>query len=741
MPSPPPRLAGSPRPRAMEAQEIAAAVRSFSAMARIVGPDPKAVKMRRHAFHLHQSGSTTLSASAILLPPGALSEPPPLLSRVCAAHGHAGGLALTAASLVEPFLVAEQRDSPSEELHPRLVPEARLDVLVEREESGYIRDGDSGAPQWLSAQLLAMVDVPASADSVLSLLTYDGSLIGSSSWDVGWSLADVNQKQVENDGRSSLESNRKNVYAESVEPSMLAKSATRIAILGVSALTSNNARHIHVSPMPQRGDSLLVVGSPFGILSPFHFFNSISVGAVANCLPPGTVRSSLLMADIHCLPGMEGAPVFDKNSCLVGMLMKPLRQRGNSIQVQLVITWDGICTAWSSNKLEEVEQVSNELLDDNNADSTIVESCGMDNHRRLISNSANGLNLYSIPPSVRNAISSVVLVTVGDTSWASGILLNKNGLVLTNAHLLEPWRFGRTSPLGLENKTTSLAGEYLPEEESKLLQSQQCTLSNEDNIKHEVSLFNLGFKREKRISVRLDHGEKQTWYSASVVFVSKGPHDVALLQMEKVAIELCAIRPEFVCPAAGSSVYVIGHGLLGPRSGLGSSLSSGVVSKVIKIPSAQHSQLPSTSETDNMDMPVMLQTTAAVHPGASGGVLVNSHGQMVGLITSNAKHGGGSTIPRLNFSIPCKSLEMVFKYSENEDSTILEQFDKPNELLSSVWALAKAPSSIPFLSSPPEKSREAKVLEFSKFLAEQEEGLKSGNDIEPFLRHKIPSKI
>jgi hypothetical protein len=232
-----------------------------------------------------------------------------------------------------------------------------------------------------------------------------------------------------------------------------------------------------------------------------------------------------------------------------------------------VITWDGICTAWSSNKLEEVEQVPNELLDDNNADSTIVESCGMDNHRRLISNSANGLNLYSIPPSVKNAISSVVLVTVGDTSWASGILLNKNGLVLTNAHLLEPWRFGRTSPLGLENKITSLVGEYLPEEESKLLQSQQCTLSNEDAIKHEVSLFSLGFKREKRISVRLDHGEKQTWYSASVVFVSKGPHDVALLQMEKVAIELCAIRPEFVCPAAGSSVYVIGHGLLGPRSG------------------------------------------------------------------------------------------------------------------------------------------------------------------------------
>uniref|UniRef100_A0A8R7K2D4 Uncharacterized protein n=1 Tax=Triticum urartu TaxID=4572 RepID=A0A8R7K2D4_TRIUA len=224
----------------MEPREIAAAARSFSAMARIVGPDPKAVKMRRHAFHLHQSGSTTLSASAVLLPPGALAEPlPPLLARICASHGHAGGVALTAASLVEAFLVAEQRDSPSEVLQPRLIPEARLDVLVEPEESGDIRHGDSGAPQWLSAELLAMVDVPASADSVLSLLTYDGSLIGSSSWDVGWPLADVNQKQVENDAGSFLEYNRKNLYAESADPSTIAKSATRIAVLGVSALTSS----------------------------------------------------------------------------------------------------------------------------------------------------------------------------------------------------------------------------------------------------------------------------------------------------------------------------------------------------------------------------------------------------------------------------------------------------------------------------------------------------------------------
>uniref|UniRef100_A0A0E0HGD8 Uncharacterized protein n=1 Tax=Oryza nivara TaxID=4536 RepID=A0A0E0HGD8_ORYNI len=671
----------------MAPREVAAAARGFSAMARIVGPDPKAVKMRRHAFHLHQSGSTTLSASALLLPPGSLAEPPPLLDRICAAHGHAGGVALTSASLVEPFLVEEQRNSPSQELQPRLVPEAHLDVLVEHEESRNIGGGKTGAPRWLSARLLAIVDVQASADSVLSLLQHEGSLIRSSSWDVCWSLADVNQKQVDNDARYSLECNRKNAYAESTEPPMLAKSATRISILGVSNLNSSNTRCINVSLMQQRGDSLLIMGSPFGILSPVHFFNSISVGVVANCLPPGTARSSLLMADVHCLPG---APVFDKNSCLVGMLMKPLRQRGSSTEVQLVITWDAICNAWNSDKLERIGH----------------------------------------PP--------IVLVTVGETSWASGIILNKNGLIMTNAHLLEPWRFGRTSSLGLQNKIASFS-EHICGGENNLLQPQQCKVSNEDAVKHELSLFNFGLKKDRAISVRLDHGERKTWCNASVVFISKGPLDVALLQMEKTPIELCAIRPEFVCPTAGSSVYVVGHGLLGPRSGLSSSLSSGVVSKIVKIPSTQHSQLSSVVEVNNMDIPVMLQTTAAVHPGASGGVLLDSLGRMVGLITSNAKHGGGSTIPHLNFSIPCKSLEMVFKYSAKGDFKILEQLDKPNEVLSSVWALA--PTSSPFFSTSPENGRGEKVLEFSKFLADKQEGLKSIKDIEAFLRDRIPSKI
>lgn len=41
----------------------------------------------------------------------------------------------------------------------------------------------------------------------------------------------------------------------------------------LSFFCSQNALHIDVSQCPQRGDLLLVIGSPFGILSPLHFFN------------------------------------------------------------------------------------------------------------------------------------------------------------------------------------------------------------------------------------------------------------------------------------------------------------------------------------------------------------------------------------------------------------------------------------------------------------------------------------
>jgi peroxisomal leader peptide-processing protease len=55
-------------------------------------------------------------------------------------------------------------------------------------------------------------------------------------------LTNISVSQVENDIRSSLKSNRNNASVESIGTLMLAKSATRIAILGISTINSN-VRH------------------------------------------------------------------------------------------------------------------------------------------------------------------------------------------------------------------------------------------------------------------------------------------------------------------------------------------------------------------------------------------------------------------------------------------------------------------------------------------------------------------
>ena len=58
----------------------------------------------------------------------------------------------------------------------------------------------------------------------------------------------------------------------------------------------------------------------------------------------------------------------------------------------------------------------------------------------------------------------------------------------------------------------------------------------------------------------------------------------------------------------------------------------GEVAKVVK--SKMHLSCESSLQEKIVeDFPAMLETTAAVHPGGSGGAVVNSEGRMIGLIT------------------------------------------------------------------------------------------------------------
>lgn len=202
-------------------------------------------------------------------------------------------------------------------------------------------------------------------------------------------------------------------------------------------------------------------------------------------------------------------------------------------------------------------------------------------------------------PGIQKAIESVVLITVGDGAWASGVLINDNGLILTNAHLIEPWRFGKTqfshSPsqnniVFSANTSGSFCSfsQHKPDFESmdgyaksshkvdgessvQNVRLQHMAVRTDDNAAidsvgvRQASEFN--YRSYRKIRVRIEHPKPRTWYDARAIYISRGPLDVALLQIETFPPGLQAMQPEEECPIPGAPAIVIGHGLFVPRSG------------------------------------------------------------------------------------------------------------------------------------------------------------------------------
>ncbi|KAK9152822.1 hypothetical protein Sjap_000302 [Stephania japonica] len=716
----------------MELPEIVEFARNFAVMVRIQGPDPKGLKMRRHAFHHHNSGKTTISASGMLLTES-LCEFRYIKDFVGGVNRSDSGLVVTVASIVEPFLTARHRESRTQEL-PELIPGTKIDVMVEKTRAG-TDESNVGASQWLTAQLLALVDIPSSSSALESLIDAPSGMSEHGTWEVGWSLALLNngpqnsvdalQMQVGLDTKSPLGNRGMSILSESSNSSGTALSTTRIAFLGVPILTQDVPK-TGVATANIRGDFLLAVGSPFGILSPAHFFNSVSVGFVSNCYPPSSGNNSLLMADIRCLPGMEGGPVFGEHGILIGILTRPLKQKAGGAEIQLVIPWEAIAKLWNDLLHKDCKQADSIYSAENSGPAGRVS-----NHRRYENATKyNITNLEYPATSIKEAMNSICLVSIDDGSWASGVLLNNHGLILTNAHLFEPWRFGKATFKGGRDVApivSSVIKEPLRNGGS-ISQKERDALSKvnfPDKLAGEKhSRLDMGsIYSYRRLRVRLDHVHPWIWCHARVVYISKGPLDVAVLKLESVPDELCPIIPEFACPSSGSKAYVIGHGLFGPRTDLSSSVSSGVVARVVKTQRRIHQT--GVNETTARYMPAMIETTASVHPGASGGAVVNCEGHMIGLVTSNAKHGGGKLIPHLNFSIPSAALEPIFKFSKDmQDQSILQALDAPNECFSAIWALMPSLSPRqhldPLESLLDETNKTRRGSQFAKFISERQ---------------------
>ncbi|CAI9755164.1 unnamed protein product [Fraxinus pennsylvanica] len=728
----------------MALPEVADFARNFAVMVRVQGPDPKGLKMRNHAFHHYNSGKTTLSASGTLLLGFDLDASTSSSNTV---------QVLTVASVIEPFLSQKFRENISKD-KAQLIPGARIDIMLEGTK---VLEGDKVGNEeaWLPAELIKMVNIPESSSAVQSLIeASSGSL--EHGWEVGWSLASHNrgpqhimetiQSQVE---QFSFQSQRQMLGMELSNPYLMGQSTTRIALLTIPSKLFENFPKLNTS-VPRRGDLVLAMGSPFGILSPVHFFNNLSVGSICNSYPPSSSKRSLLMVDIRCLPGMEGSPVFGECSQLIGLLARPLRQKNSGTEIQLVIPWDAIASGCSELLHEEphVKRKGNHCNDENLKTSPKGKLDGSSSDVQEHPHSGPLL-----PSPVDKAMPSICLVTIDDGSWASGVLLNKQGLILTNAHLLEPWRFGKASANGEINEIKSKVAtfptnESTPNGPQNLHPTKSRPLDILLNGEQGLSRRGLANISPRSICVRLDFMDPWTWSNASVVYVSRGPLDIALLKLETASDQLCPIVMDFTSPSPGSKAYIIGHGLFGPRCNFLPSACHGVISKVIE---AKRPKLQSNQLSREELFPAMFETTAAVHPGSSGGAVVNSDGHMIGLVTSNARHGGGTVIPHLNFSIPCAALAPTFNFSKDmQDYSLLEDLDKPNEHLSSVWALMPplSPKPSPFLPNLPqfpiEDKNETKGSRFSKFIAETNELLKNTAELgtdKNFSNKLIPSKL
>jgi S1-C subfamily serine protease len=192
-------------------------------------------------------------------------------------------------------------------------------------------------------------------------------------------------------------------------------------------------------------------------------------------------------------------------------------------------------------------------------------------------------------PSVVNITSTQVAYDffyqpVPEQGQGSGFILDKQGHILTNNHVVEG------------------------------AQSVQVTLSN------------------------------QKQYKATVLATDKA-HDLALLQISDAPNLQPAILADSRSLMVGQRVYAIGNPF-----GFQGTMTRGIISALRSV------QLPSGVKIDNA-----IQTDASVNPGNSGGPLLNSHGEVIGITTMIAgnPNGGPAQSAGIGFAIPIATAKAV----------------------------------------------------------------------------------
>jgi len=251
------------------------------------------------------------------------------------------------------------------------------------------------------------------------------------------------------------------------------------------------------------------------------------------------------------------------------------------------------------------------------------------------------VHLATAPAFPSRASEAVALVQVGG-SWGSGVLVSADGLVVTCAHVVRP---------AMEEPPGGGGGALV--QRKPVLASFKASLA--DPLQQ----------------------------PCRVLFCGTGPVDLALLRVDSVPRDVRWAEPREDA-SAGEDVVAVGHAIFEPSGPAGRSctMCRGTLAKAV--------------ELDGLGV-VMLQTSAMVFRGHSGGMLADAAGRLLGVISCNARHSDGSIIPEINLAIPWS----VVKGLVSLDAAALRKIDAPDARLKALWALEPVGLEKPAVARPP----------------------------------------
>jgi S1-C subfamily serine protease len=150
-----------------------------------------------------------------------------------------------------------------------------------------------------------------------------------------------------------------------------------------------------------------------------------------------------------------------------------------------------------------------------------------------------------------------------------------------------------------------------------------------------------GWERGGSIEVTLYNDKRK--YKATVVTVDKG-HDLALLKINAPDLIPATLAETSSGLTVGQRVYAIGNPF-----GLSGTMTRGIISAIRSVGG------PGGNRIDDA-----IQTDASVNPGNSGGPLLNSRGEVIGITTMIASNGADQS-SGIGFAIPVNTAKAVLE--------------------------------------------------------------------------------